>query len=298
MATYNRAHLIEESLHSIANQEFIHFECLVIDDGSSDNTKEVVAAFAQKDTRFKYRRRTDDFSKGLPGSRNYGLSLAIGKRIIFFDDDDIIHPKNLSICFDVLKSEDLDFFRYEKKSFSGSFDREMSVIENLDLRFVGEDDLYGFVSHKIPLASCTVMWKSDLFKENRFREDLMYAEEWELYSRILASGVKGALSDQVLYFARKHPESNTSQFWDDDPKRVKSFHDAHRYLYDYLADNNKVDKDIADFFLSATRNLDMPEFRSHILSDNRLSKPVLKYLKKRNVLFPIRKTLYSLKKKF
>src|SRR5680860_884854 len=88
MATYNRSHFIGETLDSILNQAFENWECLIIDDGSTDNTKEFLRPYVLKDSRFEYYERTKDHKKGLPGCRNQGLEIAKGDYIIFFDDDD------------------------------------------------------------------------------------------------------------------------------------------------------------------------------------------------------------------
>jgi glycosyltransferase involved in cell wall biosynthesis len=297
MATYNRGHLITETLESIKNQTLQDFECLIIDDGSTDDTQEIVSSFTQKDNRFSYQKRPDKHQKGLPGSRNYGLSISQGELTLFFDDDDIMHPENLETCHQVLKSDELEFFRYGKKTFTDSFDYQFDSISNLDLKFTDKSHLFNFVSHNISMASPTVMWKSKVFDQHIYKEDLMYAEEWEVYSRIIASGARGAVSDVPLYYARKHASSNTGEFWNNNPVRVKSNEDAHRYLYDFLSQQGKIDVQMGDFFLSATRTLDMPDLRETILTDHRIPAAVLKHLKKRNRLFPIRKALYKLKKK-
>ena len=67
MATYNRAHFIEETLTSIINQSFQNWECLIIDDGSSNNTFEIIKTYTDSDKRFRYYRRGEDYKKGLPG---------------------------------------------------------------------------------------------------------------------------------------------------------------------------------------------------------------------------------------
>jgi GalNAc5-diNAcBac-PP-undecaprenol beta-1,3-glucosyltransferase len=121
MATYNREHLIEETLSSIQNQSYKNWECLIIDDWATDNTKEVLERLLKFDTRFQYHRRPKKYKKGLPGCRNYGLDLAKGDLVIFFDDDDIVHPQNLELCASVLKSNSYEFCVYNKQSFTGSF---------------------------------------------------------------------------------------------------------------------------------------------------------------------------------
>src|SRR5258705_6384267 len=97
MATYNRSHFILETLSSIQNQTYSEWECLIIDDGGTDNTLEIITPVLDTDLRFKFVKRPDQYKKGLPGCRNYGLDLAKGDYIIFFDDDDIVHPQNLEL---------------------------------------------------------------------------------------------------------------------------------------------------------------------------------------------------------
>lgn len=84
MATYNRAHFIVESLHSIQNQTFENWECFIIDDGGTDNTIEVIKPVLEKDFRFQFLNRPESYKKGLPGCRNYGLDLAKGDYVVFF----------------------------------------------------------------------------------------------------------------------------------------------------------------------------------------------------------------------
>src|SRR5690606_14550532 len=70
--------------------------------------------------------------------------------------------------------------------------------------------------------SCTVLWKKECFEKNVFNEDLMYAEEWECYQRILSNKFKGILINNVLYYNRKHANSNTGEFWKGNPVRLES----------------------------------------------------------------------------
>jgi glycosyltransferase involved in cell wall biosynthesis len=117
MATYNRAHFIEETLCSIQNQSFSNWECLIIDDGSKDKTVEVLKPYLDKDDRFQYIKRSSKYKKGLPGCRNMGLDLAEGDYIIFFDDDDIVHPQLLELCIKEFKERNIDYCRYERRVF-------------------------------------------------------------------------------------------------------------------------------------------------------------------------------------
>lgn len=223
MATYNRAHLIEETLDSILNQSYKNWECLIIDDGSTDKTKDILLPILLKDSRFKYYERNKFHKKGLPGCRNQGLELAKGDYIIFFDDDDIVHPANLKICTEILTDKDLYFCRYEKEPFQNNLNPNTLMSDNVfTSEFVTINDLENIVIGILPFASCTVLWKKECFESNRFKEELLYAEEWECYTRILSTGIKGISIDKVLYYNRKHLNSNTGEFYRNDPVRSAS----------------------------------------------------------------------------
>ena len=89
--TYNRADLISETIESILNQTYKNFELIIVDDGSTDNTEEVIRKF--KDSRIKYI-KTDNWG-GPARPRNTGIKKAKGEYIAFCDDDDIWLPKKL-----------------------------------------------------------------------------------------------------------------------------------------------------------------------------------------------------------
>lgn len=224
MATYNRAHYITEALNAIKKQSYTNWECLIIDDGCTDDTENIIKPILSEDSRFKFLKRQNTCNKGLPGCRNYGLSLAKGDYIIFFDDDDIVHPLNLEICLSSFeKFDNTSFCNYRKESFFETFDYGL-IDGDLKFNYKETDDilLENVVTQKIPFASCTVMWRKDCFKENKFNEELMYAEEWECYQRVLSNNIKGVIIDKILYYNRKHEASNTGRFWGNSPIRVNS----------------------------------------------------------------------------
>lgn len=91
LPTYNRAYIISRAIGSILNQTFTDFELIVVDDGSVDNTKEVIDAF--KDSRIKY--VCHEKNKGISAARNTGTALAQGAFIAGQDSDDMWLPQYL-----------------------------------------------------------------------------------------------------------------------------------------------------------------------------------------------------------
>lgn len=94
--TFNNAHLIGEALESVFAQSFRDYEIIVIDDGSTDATREVLKPHAQRIT-YHYQK-----NQGLAVARNVGLSLARGKYVTYLDADDIWQPPNLQVKHDIL----------------------------------------------------------------------------------------------------------------------------------------------------------------------------------------------------
>src|SRR5690554_5283951 len=91
--TYNRAHLIGETLDSVLAQTYQNWECIVVDDGSTDNTDEVMAAYMAKDSRFQYHHRPKDRLPEGNAARNYGFEVSKGEYIQWFDSDDLMLPE-------------------------------------------------------------------------------------------------------------------------------------------------------------------------------------------------------------
>jgi len=104
LPTYNRAHLIGRSIQSVLDQTYRDFEIIVVDDGSTDNTEEVINSFI--DTRIRYVRHQQN--KGAGAARNTGIKLVKGKYIAFQDSDDEWLPTKLEIqmkAFDIASSD-------------------------------------------------------------------------------------------------------------------------------------------------------------------------------------------------
>lgn len=249
MATYNRAHFIVETLKAIQEQTYANWECLIIDDGGTDNTSDVIAPILQDDNRFIFYKRNNHYSKGLPGCRNYGLDLAKGDYIIFFDDDDIPHPQNLEICVAELSKEAVLFCRYIRNVFFDQFDYNFDFNRDYSFFYIDEKDVEKMLINELPFNSCAVMWKKECFFQNRFVETLMYAEEWELYSRIVSSGIKGISIDKCLFYGRKHKESNTGEFYNNNPVRKASFVEAILLVLDNLKEKQRLSDFIIRYFV-------------------------------------------------
>lgn len=100
--TYNRAHLIGRAIQSVLNQTYKDFEVIIVDDGSTDNTEDIIKEFQKKDKRIKYIRH--DKNKGGSAARNTGIKVARGEYIAFQDSDDEWLAEKLDKQMEVFKS--------------------------------------------------------------------------------------------------------------------------------------------------------------------------------------------------
>lgn len=290
MATYNRAHFIVEMLNTISKQTFKSWECLIIDDGGTDNTEAVIFSLLKDDSRFKYFKRTNKYKKGLCGSRNYGLDIARGDYIIFFDDDDLVHPKNLEIAYQVIINNDTDFCHYQKQSFVSEkpkvIDLEVEVKGNISVT-----NIEAVVTGEIGLASCTVLWKKECFKTIRFNEDLQYAEEWECYLNIISNGFKGVIIGNILYYNRKHKNSNTGEFWNDNPRRIESYIKSRKLVCENLIALNLMNRELKKYFIHNAFTLKAKTIVSKLLEQSFLNKIYF-------WMFPLKFKLFKMLKQF
>lgn len=298
MATYNRAHFIVETLNSIQNQTFLDWECLIIDDGGTDNTSEVIASILEQDRRFQYVKRPESYKKGLPGCRNYGLDLAKGDFIIFFDDDDIAHPQNLECCVDELVNGDVLFCRYIREVFFDVFNYMFDYSKKYSSFYIDKNDIEKILKNELPFNSCSIMWKKVCFENNRFTESLMYAEEWELYSRLVSSGLTGISIDKCLFFGRKHLESNTEEFYNHNSLRRKSYAEAILLVIENLKEKELLSDSIKRFFVTLSKDFEEFNLFSAIL--NILDLPTFEKMKWQifYISYPIRLPIYKIKKVF
>jgi len=102
MPNYNRGAFLPEAIESILNQTFRDFEFIIIDDGSVDNSWEIIQKYSEKDTRI--RAFKNDKNYHIVYTRNRGISLSETDLIAFLDSDDVAMPERLEIQLEFMKN--------------------------------------------------------------------------------------------------------------------------------------------------------------------------------------------------
>ena len=111
---YNVEKYLRMCLDSILDQTYEHFECLLINDGSPDNSAEICREYVEKDARFRYFEKENG---GLASARNLGIKYSKGKYISFIDSDDWVEPDYLEVLHSKIKEYNTDFVISSYKKF-------------------------------------------------------------------------------------------------------------------------------------------------------------------------------------
>lgn len=105
--SYNRCTVIHRALDSIQRQSYLDWECIVVDDGSTDDTKSIVTEYVKEDSRYRYLKNIR--KKGAQGARNTGILEAKGDWVVLFDSDNKMHHDFLSKVIEAINREKVDF---------------------------------------------------------------------------------------------------------------------------------------------------------------------------------------------
>lgn len=206
--TYNRAYIIGETLDSIIAQTYTNWECIVIDDGSTDNSEEVMVWYIKKDPRFQYHQRPVDRLKGANACRNYGYELSKGGYIKWFDSDDIMHPDFLEKQVQVLEqNSNLDFCVSQSLSFFKDSDVRTKNETN---RIPQHSLILSYLVKNHYFFTGSPLWKKEYFHQKElFDENLADSHETDFHFRMLLYFPEYIFLKDFLFSIRRGSESIT-----------------------------------------------------------------------------------------
>lgn len=203
--TYNRAHLIGETIESIQRQTYRNWECIIIDDGSTDDTEMRVLKYINIDKRIQYHKKPKDRPKGPSAARNYGFEKSKGAYINWFDSDDLMHPEKLETDLKDIQSGNYDFTISQSEFFS---ETGKPTKKYWNKHLWCDDPINDFIKMKIGWSVNAPLWKrSSLTATNlKFNENLMTADDFLYHIQALEIGLKPIVIKRTLSFLREHPK--------------------------------------------------------------------------------------------
>jgi glycosyltransferase involved in cell wall biosynthesis len=211
MPVYNSEKFLREAIDSILNQSFKNFEFIIIDDGSTDSSKEIIETY--KDPRIKYFNNKENM--GVARTLNRGIRLAKGEYIARMDADDISHSDRLR-----LQVKFLD--QHPNYSLIAS---KVEVIDNsgkklgtwvTDLLDIYSNDQ---IRNQLPISNClahpSIIFRSNVIKKYYYNESLRRGiEDYELWLRLVNAGCRIEKMNKILLLYRQklqmHPSYSLS----------------------------------------------------------------------------------------
>lgn len=226
--SYNRAHFLPRFLDNILSQEYQDFEVIVINDGSTDNTDEILASYQKKDNRIRVIKNEKNL--GLIGSGNRGLDAARGKYIARIDDDDLTYPTWLLDTIEFFKKHpEVDVVFPFRDNQINEHRKEKTPQARPPLTEILRGNIIG--------NSGSVFKRSFLEKHHiRYNPDRKSAEDYDLWSQFLRNGA----------IIRRLPKTLISMHTD-------SKHSA-EYYNDMVRSSHLISTELINFFKASADN--------------------------------------------
>ncbi len=231
ITTHNRLDLLKRAIESVLSQTYKEIELIVVDDCSTDGTKEYCEAQS-----FRYIHIPKEESRGGNHARNMGVLAAKGYYVAFLDDDDAWLPEKIEKQVQLIESMDCELVH-------GG--RRLELVDGDSVRFVDHlpnPNDWGDMSRKILLTICTTTTTNILAKRQAildvgmFDESLKFWQEYELTIRLAQRKpfyfVNEPISIYRVDLQDKHRLTNKYYEWKD---TVAQIHNKHRQLYSKLS---------------------------------------------------------------
>lgn len=191
--TYNRAYCIKNAIDSVLQQEYEQMEIIIVDDASTDNTREVIQNI--KDRRIKY--ICNDKNCGAAASRNIGVKMASGKYIAFQDSDDIWLKEKLQKQLEIIEASDygMVYCSFERIFPDGRIEKVPRQGIQKEAR---QGEIYPYLLAESYISTQTMLLKREVFQQiEGFDETMKSYEDYDLAIRI-SKGYKIGYVDEVL----------------------------------------------------------------------------------------------------
>ncbi|MCC4214661.1 glycosyltransferase [Leeuwenhoekiella sp. Mr9] len=201
---FNQGLFLNECLHSISMQSYTNWECIVVNDGSRDETEEVAKKWLEKDKRFKY---VYQENKGLSSARNMGLAIAKGEFIQFLDADDFLDIKKFEVSvkdinntFSNLVITNFLTYNTQKKKVKEPYCDLSQVDFNLKSMVLDWD-------HKFSIPIHCALISINLLRDFRFPNELQAKEDWIMWISIFKKKCFTSFVDLPLVYYRSHSDN-------------------------------------------------------------------------------------------
>ena len=220
--TFNRENVLERAIKSVFNQSYQNFEIIVIDDGSTDNTKEICSKF---DLKYIYQE-----NRGVSASRNLGIKYSEAEFVTLLDSDDEWHPTKLEKQINFMNTNpDLNLIHTNEIWFRNN----VRVNARKKHKKGGGDQFLRSLEFCV-ISPSTVMVRKDVFKTyGFFREDYPICEDYDLWLKITSQEQVGFIEEDLINKFGGHSDQLSTKFFAMDYWRIKTLK--------FILDQNNID---------------------------------------------------------
>jgi len=199
---YKQAHYLDESLNSVFKQTYSNWECIIVNDGSPDNTDQVAKQWCKKDNRFTYLEKSNG---GLSSARNAGIKKSKGELILPLDADDILHKDYLSkLTPELTKDKSLAIVSCFSKFF-------VKTTDNVVYESKPKGSNINNILFENSIVASSLFRKSCWDEVGGYDEQMKNGfEDWEFWISITKSGHKYKIVEEFLFYYRRTKESMLS----------------------------------------------------------------------------------------
>ncbi len=249
---FNREGLVSETLDSISKQKYSNWECIIVDDGSTDDSVKVVSEYILTNSRFILYKRPTSYLKGANSCRNFGLEQSKGEFVHFLDSDDILHENFLSEVVSVFSDEKIDAVIVSSRFFDGSSLNLLGQWRNVSPNGLEYFDLLeGFLADTTGWPISAPVWRRKSLVSSPFDAFLYSSQDWLFHVQVLLSEPNLVFLEKELLYIRRDGERIGN---------VKSF----EKLMSTFCSRRKVLKEINIRFRNVERDtFFLPLLRSH-----------------------------------
>lgn len=206
---YNQAQFLSSALESVIAQTYQNWECIVVNDGSTDDTESIASLWHKKDSRIKY---ISKINGGLSSARNTGIRSALGKYILPLDADDFIHSEYLKLAIQAFTVNDEYKLVYCKAEKFGFEEGEWVLEEYEYMKLLTHNQIF-----------CSAIFKkSDWLNAGGYDESLKKGwEDWAFWVKMLNIDSLVYRIPKILFYYRTKPSSMIKDMHDLDQEHAK-----------------------------------------------------------------------------
>lgn len=231
---YNQAQYLPETLDSVLVQTHQNWECIIVNDGSTDNTEEIALKYCEQDERFVYLPKQNG---GLSSARNAGLDIAKGEYVQFLDSDDILLPNKLECQVRMMEMEKTDVCVCHHSMFTTNINETW---ENKFSQSVYDLTYQGFLynwGESFVIAIHSGLFRKSFLDEYklRFDENVRALEDWLFWISVVRNGGTFVEEQDKLSLYRVHTSSMTQDKLHMQKNRLR----AYLSLYEILSNKEK-----------------------------------------------------------